>query len=1183
MSSLKMKDCIIDILAKWFPFILVIFLLGNTLDLAAQPTSEGAGLPSEEPLVRSSISSSLFVDALGTSDLPSYPTESMSVAWFDWNRDGWIDLWIGNHGDIFPGQLYLNQQDGTFTEDLIPDITSPYKEESDHHGAAWSDLDNDGDPDLVVQVGAEWGGDGRGRNRVFESQNVQLEGTRELVQRTGETGIEYPLGRGRMPLTVDYDRDGKLDILLNNVKRPDGKSAPPRLFLQTRTPPAFQFEAAREEGVSLAHSRFAQTVDLTGDTVSEIIPAKRYFPSAMYDPTTRPFTDLTGQLLSERAIPVYDVAVADFNGDLQSDLFLCRRGVASGAATARDSLLALKLRAAPNRGNSLPSQSGAKITTTGDIRLRSFRESRDIFESDHIFIGEEGHHPSSGRDLELLADTTAYHGLVDPDTLDVNRALLIGRDSTEGTWSVKAVAFGQYVQRGVVISTTTPMMDIEYLGRFNEAVRPQLYLSEPGQTELNLRPVDVEGFDCTNSAPGDFDNDGDVDIYLANGGALKNEANALLENDGNGNFQVVPSAGGAIDSETTVDNANVLLVKGRAVVGDYNRDGFLDIYTPGGDPVTALGEVVQTKDGEGAFPAKQPHLFKNRGAEILGREDHHYVSIELTGEDSNRDAIGARVYLYADSMAQVRTLGGGFRHFAQDSKILHFGLGHKSQVDSLVVHWPNGRIRRWAGLEADRRYTLNEEKNPPPAVRSDTAIVEGMESVEVAVLANDTDPNDDSLSIESATSPSSGQRVIVNGRTIRYRPEPGFQGRDHVTYTVRDDEGAANRGQLVLKVTPPPPTALTLDQEAGWNLIGLPFQPEGGPQSLFSESTIDAPLLQFDRGYAPVTELSSGMGYWLNARSSSTHTLKRVPKQAVRISLREGWNLFAGPNCNLPITSIPDSSDLLRPETLFGYDGGYKPRDVLRPGEGYWIKAREKGEITAACIPDEPLQQTTEETSSTQNLGQLLIRDAAQHTQALYLQDGTNESIPTSSELPPTPPEGAFDARFDSNGRILKSKSGLIRMQGVQSPVHITLASPSASAVQAYTIEVLRRGKADETFTLQQGKDVLIRGESTVRLRLQAASERPEKFALKGNVPNPFRDQTALLLNVPRTANVSVEIYDTIGRRVLRKLEQFVYSGKGRRMRIEVPHLAPGIYPYRVRAEMGSTVEVRKGKMVIVR
>jgi Tfp pilus assembly protein PilF/peroxiredoxin len=92
-------------------------------------------------------------------------------------------------------------------------------------------------------------------------------------------------------------------------------------------------------------------------------------------------------------------------------------------------------------------------------------------------------------------------------------------------------------------------------------------------------------------------------------------------------------------------------------------------------------------------------------------KDTHFVSFRLTGNgtSSNRDAIGARIEVVLEDRKLVRTLRAGEGFLSQSSKWLHIGLGKVSQIEKVIVRWPDGNdqhAEEFKGLEPDRRYVL---------------------------------------------------------------------------------------------------------------------------------------------------------------------------------------------------------------------------------------------------------------------------------------------------------------------------------------------------------------------------------------------------------------------------------------------------------------------------------------------
>jgi len=85
------------------------------------------------------------------------------------------------------------------------------------------------------------------------------------------------------------------------------------------------------------------------------------------------------------------------------------------------------------------------------------------------------------------------------------------------------------------------------------------------------------------------------------------------------------------------------------------------------------------------------------------------------------------------------------------------------------------------------QYTL---PNTPPNAADDTATTDEDQTVTINVLANDSDPDGDTLSISSVSAPANGSATI-NGDTIDYTPNPDYYGTDSFTYTITDGTDTA--------------------------------------------------------------------------------------------------------------------------------------------------------------------------------------------------------------------------------------------------------------------------------------------------------------------------------------------------------------------------------------------------------
>jgi len=172
----------------------------------------------------------------------------------------------------------------------------------------------------------------------------------------------------------------------------------------------------------------------------------------------------------------------------------------------------------------------------------------------------------------------------------------------------------------------------------------------------------------------DYDNDGDLDLYVTSENVTEINTNSLYENNGDGTFTRVTDL--AFPSNTGPSGA-------AAAIGDYNSDGALDIYAPAG---------VFGSGGLGAF------------YENLTGLRMHWVVVQLRGTISHRDAYGARVTVRTAGRTQLREL-----HTSPvDPQPLHFGLGTALLIDEIRVRWPSGIVQTLDGAEVDRVIEITE-------------------------------------------------------------------------------------------------------------------------------------------------------------------------------------------------------------------------------------------------------------------------------------------------------------------------------------------------------------------------------------------------------------------------------------------------------------------------------------------
>ena len=588
----------------------------------------------------------------------SIVNQTYGSAWVDFNEDDWPDLWSGNHFN--PSKLYLNNQDGTFTE-FSSQVGLDSLSGKDLHGSSWIDFDNDGDNDLFVTVGAE-GGQGKGPNLLFVNEESFMQ------ERASELGLDFPLGRARTPIWFDWDNDGLLDVIISNLPRPDGQ-ATTSLFHQTSN--GFE-NISPKDGFKMIY-KFGSILVPSPNNTTHIFYITSY-NEGIYNLSNFPNQTLK-EPLSVRRPPSVDLAFGDFNGDLLLDIFQTKNQIDTYVfiEDSKNIFARLLLRNAGEQGI---------LFQTGTFLFNSFTRLSDLNLTD-IYIGSKGYHPDSSS-FSLSSSERKVWG-ISKHIPGVDRGLYIGYDPNIRQWEIQHSSDVRSKIEFEIISQNS-IFEITHKGTESDTIYLSSQLLIQAKSWFRDRTTHF-GVDtpvsCGSVGTGDFDNDMDLDIYLVCSLSTKNLPNILYENIGNRKFVAVDNSGGATGTN--------LGVGGAVSIADYDRDGFLDLFVTNG----AHG---------GAFKNGGPsQLFKNIGNE------NHWLEIDLEGTISNRDGIGSRVYITANGVTQVREQSGGIHYRSQDYQSLHVGLGQNALVESVVVHWPSGIIQEKKNILADQIITIVEQ------------------------------------------------------------------------------------------------------------------------------------------------------------------------------------------------------------------------------------------------------------------------------------------------------------------------------------------------------------------------------------------------------------------------------------------------------------------------------------------
>jgi hypothetical protein len=187
----------------------------------------------------------------------------------------------------------------------------------------------------------------------------------------------------------------------------------------------------------------------------------------------------------------------------------------------------------------------------------------------------------------------------------------------------------------------------------------------------------------------DFDNDGLLDIFVANGhvfpiidkqnwGTTWAQRPQLFRNVDGIKFQEVPPAPGS-------GLADLLPARG-AAFGDLFNDGHIDV-------------VINNLDST-------PTLLRN-----VVKNGNHWVTLKLIGGlKSPGDAIGAKVFLTAGGIRQRADVFSGGSYGSSSDLRVHFGLGKATKVERVEIHWPSGNKQEITLPRVDKIFIVDETK-----------------------------------------------------------------------------------------------------------------------------------------------------------------------------------------------------------------------------------------------------------------------------------------------------------------------------------------------------------------------------------------------------------------------------------------------------------------------------------------
>jgi hypothetical protein len=316
----------------------------------------------------------------------------------------------------------------------------------------------------------------------------------------------------------------------------------------------------------------------------------------------------------------------------------------------------------------------------------------------------------------------------------------------------------------------------------------------------------------------DYDNDGDMDLYVVNftADSVDCPLNALYENMGNMQFTK------HVFEDPMCENS----FKISSVWGDLDNDADLDLYvTVENNPSPWTGDTSATpynllyvNDGNGGFTNILDHplaledshtalmfdhdndgdldvlltryswsndgytnIFENEG------NDNSWIILTCEGTTSNRSAIGARIYaksfINGHHVTQTREITPINGHLSYANLRVHFGLDDATKIDTLIIRWPSGHIDTYLNKAVNQFYR---------AIEDDTLIIDYTSNVEHIVSGKDvviSYPNPFTTSTTLSYELKQPEKVILTiynqmGKQVYQTEENQSQGKQQLIWNA---------------------------------------------------------------------------------------------------------------------------------------------------------------------------------------------------------------------------------------------------------------------------------------------------------------------------------------------------------------------------------------------------------------